>query len=150
MVYFWFLSLFFWILIEELTLTTGKRIRISPSMPEMDTEDFFWLNMGHPIIGKKVLKYLVHCTRSLHLTEWWLCNTTHELEPGTLSFVPKILPIGPLLRRHDDNTKSMGQFWEEDLSRMSWLDQQPPGFVAFGSFTLFDQNQFNAWIGPHQ
>ncbi|KAH1265393.1 UDP-glycosyltransferase 83A1 [Glycine max] len=127
----------------ELTLTKEKRIRISPSMPEMDTEDFFWLNMGHPLTGKKVLKYLEHCTRNLHLTEWWLCNTTHELEPGTLSFVPKILPIGPLLRSH---TKSMGQFWEEDLSCMSWLDQQPHGsvlYVAFGSFTLFDQNQFN-------
>ncbi|CAJ1947102.1 unnamed protein product [Sphenostylis stenocarpa] len=136
----------------ELTLTAKKRIQISPSMPEMDTEDFFWLNMGDLTTGKIVLKYLLHCARSLHLTQWWLCNTTHELEPGTLLFVPKILPVGPLLRSNDDDnnksvaTKSMGQFWEEDQSCMSWLDQQPHGsvlYAAFGSFTLFDQNQFN-------
>ncbi|KAL2335442.1 hypothetical protein Fmac_016655 [Flemingia macrophylla] len=129
-----------------LALTTKKTIRISPSMPKMDTRDFFWLNMGDPINGNKVVDYLVHCSRSLHLTNWWLCNTTNELEHGTLSFVPKILPIGPLLRSDDTNTKSMGQFWEEDLSCMSWLDQQPHRsvlYVAFGSFTLFDQNQFN-------
>ncbi|RDX61738.1 UDP-glycosyltransferase 83A1, partial [Mucuna pruriens] len=69
---------------------------------------------------------------------------THELEPETL-----FLPIGPLLRSHDNTsaaTKSMGQFWKEDLSCMSWLDQQPYRsvlYVAFGSFTHFDQNQFN-------
>ncbi|XP_020230195.1 UDP-glycosyltransferase 83A1 [Cajanus cajan] len=134
-----------------LALTTKKTMRISPSMPEMDTRDFFWLNMGDPIIGNTVVDYLVHCTRSLHLTEWWLCNTTHELEPGTLSYIPKILPIGPLLRSHDNTsasatTKPMGMFWEEDLSCMSWLDQQPHRsvlYVAFGSFTLFNQTQFN-------
>ncbi|RDX68479.1 UDP-glycosyltransferase 83A1, partial [Mucuna pruriens] len=132
-----------------LTSTTKKTIQISPTMPEMDTSGFFWLNMGDPINGRKVLKYLVYCTQSLHLTEWWLCNTTHELEPGTLSFISKFLPIGPLLRSHDNTsvaTRSMGQFWEEDLSCMSWLDQQPHRsvlYVAFGSFTLFDQNQFN-------
>ncbi|XP_047179314.1 UDP-glycosyltransferase 83A1-like [Vigna umbellata] len=135
-----------------LTSTTEKRIRISPSMPEMDTEDFFWLNMGEPTTGKKVLKYLLHCAESFHLTEWWLCNTTPELEPGTLSYIPKILPIGPLLRSNDNDskktatTKSMGQFWEEDHSCMSWLDEQAHGsvlYVAFGSFILFDQNQFN-------
>ncbi|KOM56603.1 hypothetical protein LR48_Vigan10g249500 [Vigna angularis] len=81
--------------------------------------------------------------------EWWLCNTTHELEPGALSFVPKLLPIGPLLRSYDSKfgiTKAIGQFWEEDLSCMSWLDEQHHGtvlYVAFGSFTHFDQNQFS-------
>jgi len=137
---------------EGLTLTAERRIRISPSMPEMDTEDFFWLNMGEPKTGKKVLKYLLYCAEHIHLTEWWLCNTTPELEPGTLLYMPKILPIGPLLRNNDNDnnksatTKSMGQFWEEDHSCMSWLDEQAHGsvmYVAFGSFTLFDQNQFN-------
>lgn len=38
----------------------------------------------------------------------------------------------------------MGQFWEEDLSCLNWLDQQPTCsviYVAFGSFTIFDLNQ---------
>ncbi|ESW23308.1 hypothetical protein PHAVU_004G035900 [Phaseolus vulgaris] len=135
-----------------LTSTTKKRIQISPSMPEMDPEDFFWFNMGDLTTGKNVLKYLLHCARSLQLTQWWLCNSTHELEPGTLLFLPKIIPIGPLLRSNDNDhnksaaTKSMGQFWKEDQSCMSWLDEQADGsvlYVAFGSITLFDQNQFN-------
>ncbi|KAL9323519.1 hypothetical protein ACSQ67_008376 [Phaseolus vulgaris] len=135
-----------------LTLTTEKTIQISPSMPEMDPKDFFWLNIGDLTTGKKVLKYLLYCARSLHLTQWWLCNTTHELEPETLLFLPNIIPIGPLLRSNDNDhnksaaTKSMGQFWKEDQSCMSWLDEQADGsvlYVAFGSFTLFDQNQFN-------
>ncbi|RZB71049.1 UDP-glycosyltransferase 83A1 [Glycine soja] len=105
--------------------------------------------MGDTINGKIVIKYLIQCTRSLNLTEWWLCNTTNELEPGPLSSIPKLVPIGPLLRSYGDTiatAKSIGQYWEEDLSCMSWLDQQPHGsvlYVAFGSFTHFDQNQFN-------
>ncbi|KAL2335444.1 hypothetical protein Fmac_016657 [Flemingia macrophylla] len=132
-----------------LTLTTKKTLRISPSMLEMDTRDFFWLKMGDKINHVKVMDYLLHCIRRLHLTDWWLCNTIDELEPVTLSFIPKILLIGPLLRSDDDTseaTKSMGQFWEKDLSCMSWLNQQPHRsvlYAAFGSFTLFDQNQFN-------
>ena len=130
-------------------LRTKNTIQISPSMAEMNIRDLFWLNMGDTINGKTILRYLIHCWQSLNLTEWWLCNTTHELEPGPLSFIPKLLPIGPLLRSYDQKngtTKSIGQYWEEDLSCMNWLNQQPHGsvlYVAFGSFTLFDQNQFN-------
>jgi len=130
-------------------LTTKKTIQISPSMAEMNTGDFFWLNLGDKINGKTMFKYIIHCCQSLNLTEWWLSNTTHELEPGALSFVPNILPIGPLLRSYDTKigtTRAIGQYWEEDLSCMSWLDEQHHGtvlYVAFGSFTFFDQNQFN-------
>ncbi|CAJ1947158.1 unnamed protein product [Sphenostylis stenocarpa] len=130
-------------------LTTKKTIQISPSMAEIDTRDFFWLNMGDTMTNKVLFQYLVHCCQSLNLTEHWLCNTTQELEPGPLSFAPKLLPIGPLLRSYGNkcgNTKSIGQYWEEDLSCMSWLDQQPHCsvmYVAFGSLTFFDQNQFN-------
>ncbi|TKY50186.1 UDP-glycosyltransferase 83A1 [Spatholobus suberectus] len=132
-----------------LTLTTKKRIRLSPSMPEVDPREFFWFNMGDTINGKVILNYLMQCTQRLNLTEWWLCNTTYELEPGPLSSIPKLIPVGPLLRSYDDTitpTKSIGQYWEEDLSCMSWLDQQLHRsvlYVAFGSFTHFDQNQFN-------
>jgi len=118
-------------------------------MAEMNIGDFFWLNIGDIISSKMIFQYLIHCCQSLNLAEWWLCNTTHELEPGALSFVPKILPIGPLLRSYDTKsgtTKAIGQYWEEDLSCISWLDEQHHGtvlYVAFGSITLFDQNQFN-------
>ncbi|KAG4969688.1 hypothetical protein JHK85_036109 [Glycine max] len=125
-----------------------KRV-ISQGMPEMDPGELFWLNMGDTINGKIVLNYLMQCTQRLNMTEWWLCNTTYELEHAPLSSIPKLVPIGPLLRSYDDTiatAKTIGQYWEEDLSCMSWLDQQPHGsvlYVAFGSFTHFDQNQFN-------
>ena len=38
-----------------------------------------------------------------------------------------------------------GQFWEEDLSCLSWLNQQPPCsviYVAFGSYSVFYPHQF--------
>ncbi|RDX61741.1 UDP-glycosyltransferase 83A1, partial [Mucuna pruriens] len=134
---------------EGLMLTTKKTIQLLPDMPMMDTRTFFWLNMDVP--DSRIFNYMKHCAQTLNLTEWWLCNTTYELEPKVLTFFPKILPIGPLLRNYDnDNTnatkRSLGQFWEEDLSCMSWLNQQPHRsvmYVAFGSITLFDQNQFN-------
>ncbi|KAJ1376140.1 UDP-glucuronosyl/UDP-glucosyltransferase [Sesbania bispinosa] len=37
------------------------------------------------------------------VAKWWLCNSTHENEPGPLSFIPKLLPVGPLLSTHHHN-----------------------------------------------
>ncbi|XP_019426575.1 PREDICTED: UDP-glycosyltransferase 83A1-like [Lupinus angustifolius] len=118
---------------------------ISQSMPAMDSSTIWWTNLLDPIAEKKIFDYALNFVVALNLTEWWVGNTTYELEPGALSLVPKLLPIGPLLKSHDNSTRSMGQFWKEDHSCMNWLDQQPNGsvlYVAFGSFTLFDQAQF--------
>jgi UDP:flavonoid glycosyltransferase YjiC (YdhE family) len=116
-------------------------------MPMMDTEALVWSNVAADSISlKKIFNYINHCSQTTNLANWWLCNTTYELEPRPLSFLPKLLPIGPLLNIYENkNEKSIGQFWEEDLSCMSWLDQQQHNsvvYVAFGSLTLFDQNQF--------
>ncbi|KAL9323517.1 hypothetical protein ACSQ67_008374 [Phaseolus vulgaris] len=112
----------------------------------------FWFHMARHMGGSHYLNFLVHhCFPALNLTQWWLCDTAYELEPQVLTLVPSLLPIGPLLRsdhhyKTNATLRSLGQFWEEDLSCMSWLDEQADGsvlYVAFGSFTLFDQNQFN-------
>ncbi|WVZ13759.1 hypothetical protein V8G54_011325 [Vigna mungo] len=131
-------------------LTTKKTIQLSPGRVEMDTGSIFWLNLADTMNTKHMLNYLDTCAKSSNLTELWFCDTTYELEPRVLSFFPKILPIGPLLRNYNNmnssSTRSMGQLWEEDLSCTSWLDQQPQCsviYVAFGSITCFDQNQFN-------
>ncbi|CAI9777423.1 unnamed protein product [Fraxinus pennsylvanica] len=47
--------------------------------------------------------------------------------------------------KSSDRTSS-GNFWQQDSACLSWLDQQPRNsviYVAFGSLTVFDQNQFN-------
>ncbi|ESW23307.1 hypothetical protein PHAVU_004G035800 [Phaseolus vulgaris] len=133
-------------------LTSKRTIQLSPSMPEMDTRTLFWFHMARHMGGSHYLNFLVHhCFPALNLTQWWLCDTAYELEPQVLTLVPSLLPIGPLLRsdhyyKTNATLRSLGQFWEEDLSCMSWLDEQADGsvlYVAFGSFTLFDQNQFN-------
>ncbi|MED6218442.1 hypothetical protein PIB30_026666 [Stylosanthes scabra] len=123
---------------------TQKRFQLSPTIPPMNTELIWWANISDSITQKKIFKVIVHCMQTLELTEWWLCNSTPEIEPGASSFIPKLLPIGPLLRDVAEE-KSLGQFWEEDHSCISWLDQQPHGsviYVAFGSITLFDEKQF--------
>ncbi|XP_054810438.1 UDP-glycosyltransferase 83A1-like [Prosopis cineraria] len=121
---------------------------ISPEIPKMNTADIAWCCMGDSTSQKLVYDYIARMIRTSHLTDWWLCNTVSELERGALSLYPKILPIGPLMKTHEIQTSSwssLGQFWEEDLSCLSWLNQQPPCsviYIAFGSFTMFDQTQF--------
>ncbi|OIV90216.1 hypothetical protein TanjilG_01412 [Lupinus angustifolius] len=128
---------------------TKNTFQLSPNMPAMDTELFFWSNIKDSETEKTIFHCFVNVLQSLDMTEWWLCNTTYELEPAVLSFIPKILPIGPLLSNSNNNTnpnsRSLGQFYEEDFSCINWLDQQSHCsvlYVAFGSFALFDQNQF--------
>ena len=135
-------------MLSSLAVTVGFPIRkgkfqLSPGMPTMDTADIPWCCIGDSNSQKIVYDYVAKIIQHSHLTDWWLSNTTSELEPGALSLCPKILPIGPLTE--SAKFRSLGQFWEEDLSCLSWLNQQPPCsviYVAFGSFTVFDPHQF--------
>ncbi|QHO17282.1 hypothetical protein HN873_033811 [Arachis hypogaea] len=128
---------------------TQKTFQLSASFPHMDTGSIWWAKGVDSVLGNVMFNNIVHAMQTLELTEWWLCNSTPDLEPQALSYVPKLLPIGPLLRRYDDNQgvteRSLGQFLEEDLSCINWLDQQPHTsviYVAFGSLTHFDKKQF--------
>ncbi|OIW17324.1 hypothetical protein TanjilG_22436 [Lupinus angustifolius] len=84
-------------------------------------------------------QHMMQEIKTLNLGEWWLCNTTFDLEAGAFSTSPKILPIGPLI---DQNTTS---FMQEDLTCLDWLDLQPPEsviYVSFGSMVSTKPNQF--------
>ena len=59
--------------------------------------------------------------------------------------IPNILPIGPLLLSNQLDHDS-GNLWPEDLTCLSWFDEQPTGsviYVAFGSIAILSQHQFN-------
>ncbi|MED6218434.1 hypothetical protein PIB30_026659 [Stylosanthes scabra] len=127
---------------------TQKTFRLSPSFPAMDTDSIWWAKMLDSKSGTEVFNAVVHCMPNLELTDWWLCHTSTDLEPEVLSYLPKLLPVGPLLRSpdHDEGEigTSLGHFWEEDLSCINWLDQQPHAsviYLAFGSSTHFDNKQ---------
>ncbi|XP_028765363.1 UDP-glycosyltransferase 83A1-like [Neltuma alba] len=119
---------------------------LSLDIPKMNTAHIPWCCIGDSTSQKIIFSYILRIVRASNLTDWWLCNSIYELEPGAFSLYPKILPIGPLMKSHESlSTQSLGQFWEEDKSCLKWLDQQPPCsviYVAFGSFTEFNTSQF--------
>ncbi|KAJ9147533.1 hypothetical protein P3X46_029683 [Hevea brasiliensis] len=120
-----------------------QRIQLSSSIPSFGTENLPW-KVGDSNAEKAIFKYTIRNFEHLQSTEWQMCNSFYELEAGALSLFPKLLPIGPLLASND--TGNLGaQFWPEDYSCLTWLDQQPSRsviYAAFGSFTIFDQIQF--------
>ncbi|KAJ9147536.1 hypothetical protein P3X46_029686 [Hevea brasiliensis] len=119
-------------------------VQISPTMPAMYPANFVWACLGNKEAQKNIFGLMVRNNKSAKLTDWLLCNSTYDLEPGAFNLAPQVLPIGPLLasNRQED---SVGNFWPEDPTCLAWLDQQPPEsviYVAFGSFTVFDPAQF--------
>ncbi|XP_047148567.1 UDP-glycosyltransferase 83A1-like [Vigna umbellata] len=116
--------------------TRKQEIQLLPNSPMMDTANLPWCSLG-----KNFFLHMLEDTESLKFGEWWLCNTTCELEPGALGKWPRFLPIGPLMQ--SDTTKS--SFWREDTSCLDWLDQHPPQsvvYVSFGSLAIVEANQF--------
>ncbi|AES77648.1 putative UDP-glucuronosyl/UDP-glucosyltransferase [Medicago truncatula] len=118
--------------------TKKQEIQISPDIPMMDTTNIPWRG-----VDKILFDNMVQEMQTLNnFGEWWLCNTTCDLEPGVFSISPKFLPIGPLME--SNNNKS--SLWQEDSTCLDWLDKQAPQsviYVSFGSLVVMDQNQFN-------
>ncbi|AES77646.2 UDP-glucosyltransferase family protein [Medicago truncatula] len=117
--------------------TKKQEIQISPDIPMMNTTNFPWRG-----VDKIFFDHFVQEIQTINFGEWWLCNTTCDLEPGVFSISPKFLPIGPLME--SNNNKS--SLWQEDSTCLEWLDKQAPQsviYVSFGSLVVMDQNQFN-------
>ncbi|KAI3452224.1 hypothetical protein Pfo_008889 [Paulownia fortunei] len=122
----------------------NQMIQLSPTIPLMNSMNFVWASIGDQATQKIVFDLLIKNNFSAKLTDWLICNSSKDLEPGAFSLFPDILPVGPLLASNRLG-KSVGYFWPEDSACLAWLDQQPANsviYVAFGSFTVFDQTQF--------
>ncbi|KAL2329888.1 hypothetical protein Fmac_017469 [Flemingia macrophylla] len=114
-----------------------EEIQLSPNMPMIHPENFPWR-------GKDELHFSLHVQemQTIKIAEWWLCNSTYDLEPEAFSISPRIVAIGPLMAS-DDSTRS--SYWEEDTTCLEWLDQQLPQsvvYVSFGSMAVMDPNHF--------
>ncbi|GAV75831.1 UDPGT domain-containing protein [Cephalotus follicularis] len=122
-----------------------QMFKLSASIPSVDTAHFQWYCIGKTTTDKKnVFNYTARLVKYLQLANWSLCHTIHGLEPGAFSFLPELLAIGSLTAGNATGN-SGGQFWSEDSTCLKWLDQQQPRsviYVAFGSYTLFSQTQF--------
>ncbi|KAL8475808.1 hypothetical protein ACS0TY_028461 [Phlomoides rotata] len=121
-----------------------QTIQLSPNMPQMNSSEFAWATVDDPITQKIIFDLVVKNNYSIKVKERLICNSCYDLEPGAFSLFPDILPVGPLLATNRLG-KPAGHFWPEDYSCLAWLDQQPENsviYVAFGSFTVFDQKQF--------
>ncbi|KAL4360805.1 hypothetical protein GQ457_04G033160 [Hibiscus cannabinus] len=122
-----------------------KMLQLSPTTPVIHPTNFPWINIDtSPKAQKIIFDFILRNNKAFETTDRVLCNSCLELEPEGFNLLPRILPIGPLSAANRLGNLS-GNFWPEDPTCMQWLDQQPPGsviYVAFGSFTVFDQIQF--------
>nr|XP_043637191.1 UDP-glycosyltransferase 83A1-like [Erigeron canadensis] len=119
-------------------------IQLSETMPPIKSENLGWACFKDVPTIESAFQIVKEGEEVYRMTEWFICNSTSELEPAAFSMYPKLLPIGPLLAssRLADQT---GHFWQEDDTCLKWLDKQPTCsviYIAFGSLTIFDQTQF--------
>ncbi|PIA63031.1 hypothetical protein AQUCO_00200807v1 [Aquilegia coerulea] len=127
------------------TLIKDQIVQLSTAMPAMKTSHFIWLCFHDLNTQKIAFDSTVKNTQLTECANWILCNTSYELEPAALALIPNVLPIGPLLASSTLG-QSLGHFWPEDSTCLTWLNQQPARsvvYVAFGSFTIFDCIQFH-------
>lgn len=119
--------------------------QLSTTMPSMNPAHFLWACVGDSATNKIIFNVIIlKGKEAAEMAGRIICNSTMELEPGAFALFPSILPIGPLLATNSFK-KQVGHFWNEDSTCLTWLDQQPVSsviYVAFGSFTIFNQTQF--------
>ncbi|GLT75521.1 hypothetical protein SLA2020_472390 [Shorea laevis] len=127
------------------TLLKYEMIQLSSETLAINPSHFSWLTIEDFTTQKIVFNLFQRNIKAIEKAEWLLSNSTYELEAGALAtMAPKVLPIGPLLTYEGVGTFA-ANFWPEDCSCLKWLDKQPPHsviYVAFGSFTVLDQTQF--------
>nr|XP_043608343.1 UDP-glycosyltransferase 83A1-like [Erigeron canadensis] len=119
-------------------------IQLSETMPPIKSENLGWACFKDVATVEATFQVVVDVEKAYRMTEWFVCNSTTELESAAFDLFPHLLPIGPLLASNRLGDQA-GHFWQEDSTCLTWLDQQPASsviYIAFGSFTIFDQTQF--------
>lgn len=119
-------------------------IQLSSETPSVNPLHLVWACTEDFTTQKIMFEVFRRNLRAMEKTEWLVCNSTYDVEVGAFASLPKLLPIGPL-SAYEGVGIWAASFWPEDDSCLNWLDQQPEAsvvYVAFGSFTVFNQIQF--------
>ncbi|XP_073274755.1 UDP-glycosyltransferase 83A1-like [Primulina huaijiensis] len=119
-------------------------IQFAPTMPNMVSSDFTWVNTRILSRQKAIFNIMMQNDEAIKSADWTICNSIQDLEPGAFSLAPNVVPIGPLLASIEPGN-SAGHFLEHDSTCLDWLDHQPVHsvvYAAFGSTTIFSPSQF--------
>ncbi|XP_076952726.1 UDP-glycosyltransferase 83A1-like [Bidens hawaiensis] len=122
----------------------SEMIRLTEAMPPIKPENLLWASFRDSTSIEDHFRFHSRLVESATIAEWFICNSSAELEPSPFSLFPKLLPIGPLLASNR-LVDQVAHFWAEDSTCLTWLDQQPPCsvlYIAFGSITTINQVQF--------
>ncbi|MFS8031861.1 putative UDP-glucuronosyl/UDP-glucosyltransferase [Helianthus anomalus] len=122
-----------------------QTIKLSETMPPIKSENLGWVCFEDVALIEASFLVVKEAEEASRLTDWFICNSTTELEAAAFSLYSQLLPIGPLLASNR-LAEQAGHFWQEDQTCLTWLDQQQPCsviYIAFGSFTIFNKIQFD-------
>ncbi|KAK9116505.1 hypothetical protein Sjap_015452 [Stephania japonica] len=117
----------------------NQMIQLSPTMPLMNPDQLVWLCMGDTATTSEMFNLFLWISRTVELVDHFICNSFYDLEPYVFEQFPNVKPIGPVMAR-----SSGANFWAEDSTCISWLDQQSANsviYVAFGSHSMLDRRK---------
>ncbi|MFS8017166.1 putative cyanohydrin beta-glucosyltransferase [Helianthus anomalus] len=93
---------------------SSEMIRLTEGMPPLKPENLLWLRFIDSTRNEVHFRNHVRLIESTKITEWFICNSSIELEPAAFSLLPELLPVGPLLASNRLADQA-GHFWAEDL-----------------------------------
>ncbi|KAH6804344.1 hypothetical protein C2S51_032591 [Perilla frutescens var. frutescens] len=127
------------------TLKNGDVISLSDDIPAWRREELPW-SISVDTETERCIFEMAKQNRAANKVKWNLSNTCYELEPAAAELLRNILPVGPLHLLDSNAAASPGNFYREDASCLSWLDNKADGsviYVSFGSLAVFSQQQLD-------
>nr|AFJ52981.1 UDP-glycosyltransferase 1 [Linum usitatissimum] len=116
-------------------------ISLCREIPSWKANELPWSCQPDEIQSFMFRRYYVNPAKYFALFDCFIVNSFHELEHSAFQLYPNILPIGPLVT----NSTSIGSFWRQDPTCLTWLDKHPRRsviYVAFGSISALNPRQF--------